>query len=81
MTENEDVADLYPAPPPFYRAFTRENVARLARLREKCAAEGTAAGPVELGEADRDLEFLIPPQQPPGETYRSFGNIWHVSGA
>ncbi|ODQ78926.1 hypothetical protein BABINDRAFT_162585 [Babjeviella inositovora NRRL Y-12698] len=59
--EDDLITSLYPPPPPYYKFFTDENLEKLE----------TGAEP------QGDLKFLVPPSPPGGETYRSFGNIWH----
>lgn len=57
------ISSLYPPPPAYYKLFTQDNLER--------AREGTLD--------EKHAAFLTPPQQPEGETYRSFGNVWDVS--
>ena len=65
----------FPAPPPFYNSFTRENLTRLQDLREAAVA----AGSQELVAKDvpEELQHLIPPE-PPTAPYRSFGELHEV---
>ena len=63
----------FPAPPPFWKHFTSENVSTLASI------EHTALGQ----EQDKDnisatLEYLRPPT-PPSESYTVFGEEHTVS--
>lgn len=66
---DETAAALYPSPPPFHLFFTDENVQQYKDL----ILEGRT--PEEISQI-KDIRFLIPPQQPDGETYRSFGDLW-----
>jgi mediator of RNA polymerase II transcription subunit 7 len=69
MAENSDISALYPPPPPFYKFFTAENVTKFNELRKS-------------GESDEsisqipDIKFLLPPNQPDKQQYRSFGDLW-----
>lgn len=74
MAEESLISALYPPPPPFFKFFTAENLDKLKEFKSQ-KNEGLA-----FKDEDKDLEFLLPPKQPEGETYRSFGNIWNVSG-
>lgn len=65
----ETAAALYPSPPPFYNFFTSENVQQYKDLLH----EGKT--PEEISQI-KDIRFLVPPQKPNGETYRSFGDLW-----
>lgn len=67
---------LYPPPPPFVRFFTDDNIEKLEKLKSEGDAKDTE---LQLKDEEEELGFLIPPQQPKTEYYRSFGNIWQVS--
>lgn len=70
MTEESLISSLYPPPPAYYKYFTSENVNKVKELE---ASKG------EIPEDAKYLEFLTPPPQPEGETYRSFGNVWQFN--
>lgn len=70
MAEESLISSLYPPPPAYYKYFTSENVNRAKELE---ASNG------EIPEDAKYLEFLTPPRQPEGETYRSFGNVWQFN--
>jgi mediator of RNA polymerase II transcription subunit 7 len=76
MAEESVISALYPPPPPYVKFFTPENEAKLQEYKKGNDEDLTK---VEFKEDDKDLQFLIPPQQPEGETYRSFGEIWNFN--
>jgi hypothetical protein len=66
MADGGDSADgvfteNFPAPPAFWRHFTKPNVDRVAQLKEN------------KEEIPAELSFLVPPPVPGNEAYRSFG--------
>lgn len=66
-TMSEDlISSLYPAPPPYYKYFTQENLSKLTEWRANANDENVPKG----------LTFLIPPTQPEGSHYSGYGNIW-----
>lgn len=68
-----EVVDLYPPPPPYYKFFTAENVSKVNQWIKEYEDPVTH----ELLQVPEDeLQFLIPPSRPEGETYRLFGNVW-----
>lgn len=66
---DDTAAALYPPPPPFLRFFTDANVAKYRALLD----DGKTADEISHM---KDVRFLVPPKQPQGETYRSFGDLW-----
>ena len=84
------ISAAFPAPPPFYKDFTEENLERLAQIQEsRSAAQETpsSSSPTPLvyddllelpHELRSSLIHLIPPP-PPIDTYRSFGQTLTVS--
>lgn len=70
MAEESLISSLYPPPPAYYKFFTQENLDKARKYEQ----DG-----VELKDDEKHMEFLKPPQQPEGETYRSFGSVWQVS--
>ncbi len=75
MTEESLISSLYPPPPPYYKFFTDESLHKFNELKSKT----TTITEEQLPDEGKNLQYLIPPKPPSGETYRSFGNIWHVS--
>ncbi|CZT17290.1 related to MED7-member of RNA Polymerase II transcriptional regulation mediator complex [Ramularia collo-cygni] len=60
MGEPQVMAAPFPTPPPFWKHFTKQNVARAKQLRD--------------GETiDSELQYLIPPEPPSDGKYHSFG--------
>ena len=55
-----------PAPPPFWRFFTKENMEQVEKLKENNES------------IPSDLSALIPPQIPDDGKYRSFGGSFNV---
>jgi mediator of RNA polymerase II transcription subunit 7 len=70
MAEESLISSLYPPPPAYYQFFTDENIDKVKQHKQHG---------IDLREEEKYLEFLKPPTQPDGETYRSFGNVWQVS--
>ena len=59
----------FPAPPPFWKHFTSENLSRLQALKETTA---------ESEDKPLELTYLEPPP-PPTDTYTTFGEeqtVW-----
>lgn len=76
------LAAAFPAPPPFYKHFTPENI---KRLRELQTEQQDARGDEHISERTLDpsklpleLSYLIPPSPPTAGTYRSFGDSYNV---
>ena len=76
----------FPAPPPFYKYFTADNLNRLKQLRasnempnEEVAPDAPARSspPLDITSLPPELRYLIPPAPPTGQ-YQSFGAIHHV---
>lgn len=75
----------FPAPPPFYRHFTKDNLARLKRWRKEAGvstgpdatatdAEAGAKPDVDIQSLPRELRYLIPPPPPPANApFKVFG--------
>lgn len=60
MGEPQVMAAPFPTPPPFWKYFTKQNVARAKQLRDDETA-------------DDELRYLIPPEPPSDGRYSSFG--------
>ncbi|SCU93783.1 LANO_0E04786g1_1 [Lachancea nothofagi CBS 11611] len=64
-----EIAALYPSPPPYIKYFSPENVAKVEELKSKGES---------LSSLGNDLEYLVPPPVPTQGHYRAFGSIWQV---
>ncbi|SCU80525.1 LAME_0B03554g1_1 [Lachancea meyersii CBS 8951] len=64
-----EIAALYPPPPPYIKHFTLENVAKFEELK---------GSGYTLENLEDDLEYLVPPTIPTEGHYRAFGSIWQV---
>ena len=79
------VSAAFPAPPPFYKHFTPENLARLQEIQSSAASqEGpttedttNAVSSLDLAALPLELRYLIPPLPPTGQ-YRSLNTVEDV---
>ncbi|CUS24999.1 LAQU0S23e00760g1_1 [Lachancea quebecensis] len=69
VSGTNEIAALYPPPPPYIKYFTDENLAKLEAHRKSGDASEVGGG---------ELEFLVPPPVPAEGHYRAFGSVWHV---
>ena len=63
----------FPPPPPFYKQFTVENLAKLEDLQ---GAE--AESNKETTALPKELQYLVPPPPPIEGSYHSFGGTYEV---
>lgn len=63
MGDSQVMAAPFPTPPPFWKHFTKQNVARAKKLR----------GDEEAESIDPELQYLIPPEPPKDGKFTSFG--------
>ncbi|CCH44466.1 Mediator of RNA polymerase II transcription subunit 7 [Wickerhamomyces ciferrii] len=75
MAEESLISSLYPPPPAYYKFFTNENLEQFKEIKNNHKVEDDE---LHIPEDKKELEFLIPPRPPSGDTYRSFGNLWNV---
>ncbi len=85
------ISAAFPAPPPFYKSFTPQNLDRLHELLEASNPEDSdpqqSAGKPSQKETSislslpPELRCLIPPPPPPEGRYRSFGDVHDVSSS
>ena len=78
----------FPAPPPFWKHFTEENVSRLEAIIKSHTsdtsitpnAQARSLKPAELRalEVPQDLSYLIPPPPPTGDSYEVFSDTINV---
>ncbi|KAL9098983.1 MAG: hypothetical protein Q9163_005451 [Psora crenata] len=76
------ISSAFPAPPPFYKTFTPENIARLQdHLESSSQGPQNTFNPInpvlasipDDSSIPTDLRNLLPPPLPPDGTYRTFG--------
>ncbi|KAI9864163.1 MAG: Mediator of RNA polymerase II transcription subunit 7 [Vezdaea acicularis] len=88
------ISAAFPAPPPFYKYFTPQNLSQLAELRSSehetekptsppsaataTATTAIASSSTSILELPPDLRYLVPPD-PPVEHYRSFGGNYEIN--
>lgn len=79
---SNEISSLYPAPPPYIKFFTEENVKKLPEyIKNKTASSDTNGEQIvndETNVVTNELEFLIPPEMPKSEKYRAFGSVWQI---
>ena len=77
----------FPAPPPFYKAFTAENLERLRQHQtSKNSSEETNqiardSEALDSNLLSSDLQYLLPPCPPADGKYRSFGTDYDITPA
>jgi mediator of RNA polymerase II transcription subunit 7 len=78
------LAATFPAPPPFWKEFTEENLNRISELRVAQSGESVKksdsadALPARILDLPPELRYLQPPEEPAEGIYRSFGDIYNV---
>ena len=77
MEEEEIVGGaFFPAPPPFYKHFTSENLEALKRIKEANADNNdssTELTPAQILSLPPELRYLVPPEPPSDDdTFRVF---------
>lgn len=77
------ISAAFPAPPPFYKHFTEQNLSRLHELQQQQAQPdpptATSSPPPKPLDLPPELRFLIPPAPPSSGLYRSFGDSYNAS--
>ncbi|TKA58703.1 hypothetical protein B0A49_10562 [Cryomyces minteri] len=68
----------FPAPPPFYKFFTEENLSRLKEL-QSTAPKSTSTTASSILDLPPELRYLIPPEPPNNGKYRSFGALIDIN--
>lgn len=80
----------FPAPPPFYKHFTKQNVAQLRQIRKEAAAENGNGDvntntdqkhDVDILSLPPELRYLIPPSPPTDATLKTFGIDHDINAA
>ena len=78
------LAATFPAPPPFWKDFTDENISRISELRTANSKDGAKPSdpatslPARILDLPPELRFLQPPEEPVEGIYRSFGDLYNV---
>ena len=87
-TQPGAISAAFPAPPPFYKSFTAENLEKLQELvrpsDENTSAQNQSTEPHLLSAADlspipAELRNLVPPALPKDGRYRSFGTLHDIN--
>lgn len=83
MAEKPHTKANFPIPPPFYKHFTKDNIARLRQVRkEKTGSQSADHGATSTTEQSKDLDitalpadlrYLVPPPPPADGKWRTFG--------
>lgn len=79
MAEQQQMKALWPAPPPFYQHFTKQNLAQLRQIRKDRAndnaqsREDTQPQDIDVLSLPAELRYLIPPPPPADNKWRAFG--------
>jgi mediator of RNA polymerase II transcription subunit 7 len=74
----------FPAPPPFWKEFTEENLNRISELRgaqsgaSSKTTDPATALPARILDLPPELRYLQPPEEPADGIYRSFGDLYNV---
>ncbi|PNS14943.1 Mediator of RNA polymerase II transcription subunit 7 [Sphaceloma murrayae] len=64
----------FPNPPPYFKHFTKENLARLRDIRKtQATTERDSDQPIDPTTLPDDLRYLLPPAPPSDGKYKSFG--------
>ncbi|KAI9886101.1 MAG: adenylosuccinase ade13 [Watsoniomyces obsoletus] len=70
------LSSAFPAPPPFWKHFTTENVARVKEIQQQSGVNDEEENVDD--NIPTELRYLIPPKPPISGTYRSFGATYNV---
>ncbi|KAF8850113.1 MED7-domain-containing protein [Acephala macrosclerotiorum] len=77
------LATAFPAPPPFWQSFTKENLDRIKELRGVAPTskdyDGATGLPRRILDLPPELRLLQPPDQPADGKYRLFGDIYDLN--
>lgn len=83
MDEGESqnaISSTFPAPPPFWKDFTADNITRIADLgQEQAERDGnTDSSSVHLSGLPENLRNLQPPREPASGGWRVFGQTYEL---
>lgn len=78
MADGNEIKAPFPAPPPFYTHFTKDNIRRLRQIRKDAGITPPADGQaieqdVDLLSLPTELRYLIPPEPPSNGELTVFG--------
>ncbi|KAI5371069.1 Putative mediator complex, subunit Med7 [Septoria linicola] len=81
MAEEQQLVAPFPAPPPFYQHFTKQNRNRLRQLRKEAAAASSSntdnaaaeKQDIDILSLPAELRYLIPPPPPSTTKFTVFG--------
>ncbi|MCJ1245377.1 Mediator of RNA polymerase II transcription subunit 7 [Trapelia coarctata] len=84
--QQQSISVAFPAPPPFYKDFTEENVASYTELQAAASTDTTNIQSSQLPhpsilDLPPELRYLRPPSPPPNGKYRSFGESLSLSAS
>jgi mediator of RNA polymerase II transcription subunit 7 len=86
MAEQQTISAPFPTPPPFYKHFTKQNLARLRQLRKEAGItsestttttttdDDTPKRDLDLLSLPPELRYLLPPAPPPDGKFSVFGD-------
>lgn len=81
MAEKPQTKANFPTPPPFYKHFTKDNIAKLREIRKENGVSqpdsedspSADAKDVDIATLPSELRYLIPPPLPADGKWRTFG--------
>lgn len=78
--EQPQVSSTWPSPPPFWRSFTIDNLARINELRKQQANEEGVEddSKIRFHGLSRDLRNLQPPLEPADGAWKVFGDTYRL---
>ena len=76
--EPHSLASTFPNPPPFWKDFTPDNIARIEELRKAYGKQHGNETPARIPGVPEDLINLQPPAEPIDGRWRVFGDHYTV---
>lgn len=76
--EPHSLASTFPNPPPFWKDFTPDNIARIDELRKAYSNHHQGETPHRIPGVPEDLANLQPPAEPTDGRWRVFGDHYTV---
>ncbi|KAK4507636.1 hypothetical protein PRZ48_001371 [Zasmidium cellare] len=79
MAEGNTITAPFPAPPPFYNHFTKQNISQLRQIRKDAGIPPPKDGQTREKDVDilslpAELRYLVPPEPPTDTTLAVFGD-------